>query len=245
MMMNKMSDNRSILPMSLFGYVMAALLWISIGIVMRAAVIDGVVEPLALPDDAASTFLSIFANPLLAGVVSPAYSPQSCRPRTRFSTSEPPPSSTTSQSTARTQRRQRVILGTGRHGSACHRRSRLRALFPLRRCHTGGLARRIRLGHVCSLNISGRGSRTELAGRDSCRRSNGNQRRPSHKFCCSAIQHRAALRHQWTTGGIRYLNDSVHRRLADHQTAGARAGYRRRPAYMSKAANAGQQRLLS
>ena len=48
---------------------MAALLWISIGIVMRAAVIDGVVPPLALPDDAASVFLSVFANPLLAGVV--------------------------------------------------------------------------------------------------------------------------------------------------------------------------------
>ena len=70
MMMNKnMSDNRTILPMSLFGYVMAALLWISIGIVMRAAVIDGVVPPLALPDDAASVFLAVFANPLLAGVV--------------------------------------------------------------------------------------------------------------------------------------------------------------------------------
>lgn len=70
MMMNRnMADNRRILPMSLFGYVMAALLWISIGIVMRAAVIDGVVPPLALPDDAASTFLSVFANPLLAGVV--------------------------------------------------------------------------------------------------------------------------------------------------------------------------------
>ena len=70
MMMNKnISDNRSILPMSLFGYVMAALLWISIGIVMRAAVIDGVVDPLALPDDAASVFLSVFANPLLAGIV--------------------------------------------------------------------------------------------------------------------------------------------------------------------------------
>jgi Na+/proline symporter len=94
MMMNKkMSDNRSILPMSLFGYVMAALLWISIGIVMRAAVIDGVVEPLALPDDAASTFLSIRCSRALS---SPAYSPQSCRPRTRFSTSEPPPSSMTS-----------------------------------------------------------------------------------------------------------------------------------------------------
>ncbi len=70
MMMNKnMSDNRSIFPMSLFGYVMAALLWISIGIVMRAAVIDGVIEPLSLPDDAASVFLSVFASPLLAGVV--------------------------------------------------------------------------------------------------------------------------------------------------------------------------------
>lgn len=70
MMMNRnISDNRTILPMSLFGYVMAALLWISIGIVMRAAVIDGVVPPLALPDDAASVFLSIFTNPLLAGVV--------------------------------------------------------------------------------------------------------------------------------------------------------------------------------
>lgn len=70
MMMNKnMADNRSILPMSLFGYVMAALLWISIGIVMRAAVIDGVIPPLALPDDAASVFLSVFANPLLAGIV--------------------------------------------------------------------------------------------------------------------------------------------------------------------------------
>ena len=70
MMMNKdMADNRSILPMSLFGYVMAALLWISIGVVMRAAVIDGVIDPLALPDDAASVFLSGFANPLLAGIV--------------------------------------------------------------------------------------------------------------------------------------------------------------------------------
>lgn len=70
MMMNKdIKDNRSIFPMSLFGYVMAALLWISIGIVMRAAVVDGVIPPLALPDDAASVFLSVFANPLLAGVV--------------------------------------------------------------------------------------------------------------------------------------------------------------------------------
>lgn len=70
MMMNKnIEDNRTILPMSLFGYVLAALLWVSIGVVMRAAVIGGVTEPLALPDDAASVFLSLFTNPFLAGIV--------------------------------------------------------------------------------------------------------------------------------------------------------------------------------
>jgi Na+/proline symporter len=70
MMMNRnISDNRSILPMSLFGYIMAALLWISIGVVIRAAVIDGAIDPLSTPDDAASIFLSVFANPLLAGIV--------------------------------------------------------------------------------------------------------------------------------------------------------------------------------
>lgn len=70
MMMNKnVADNRSILPMSLLGYVMAALLWVSIGVVMRAAVLAGVSEPLNLPDDAASVFLSSFTNPLLAGIV--------------------------------------------------------------------------------------------------------------------------------------------------------------------------------
>ena len=70
MMMNKkISDNRIILPMYMFGYIMAALLWVYIGTIMRAAVIDGVIEPLTLPDDAASMFLSFFTNPLLAGIV--------------------------------------------------------------------------------------------------------------------------------------------------------------------------------
>ena len=36
---------------------------------MRSAVNDVTIQPLALPDDAASTFLSVFANPVLAGVV--------------------------------------------------------------------------------------------------------------------------------------------------------------------------------
>lgn len=70
MMMNKnIADNRSILPMSLIGYVLAALLWIAIGVVMRAAVIDGVIEPLALPDHAASVFLATFTHPPVAGIV--------------------------------------------------------------------------------------------------------------------------------------------------------------------------------
>jgi len=70
MMMNKnVSDNRVILPLSVLGYVMAALLWISVGIVIRALVIDGQIMPLDTPDNAAPFFLSQFAHPILAGVV--------------------------------------------------------------------------------------------------------------------------------------------------------------------------------
>ncbi len=70
MMMNRnIGDNRSILPLSVFGYLMAALLWISIGIIMRAVVIDGQMEALPTADQAAPMFLSVFASPILAGVV--------------------------------------------------------------------------------------------------------------------------------------------------------------------------------
>jgi SSS family transporter len=70
MMMNrKISDNRLIFPMSMIGYVLAALLWFSVGISMRAAVVGGELMPLEASDAAAPVFLAIFANPLLAGVV--------------------------------------------------------------------------------------------------------------------------------------------------------------------------------
>ena len=52
-----------------FGYALAALLWFSIGIVMRASALDGGIAPLSAPDEAAPVFLAIFAHPLLAGIV--------------------------------------------------------------------------------------------------------------------------------------------------------------------------------
>ncbi|NWG47282.1 MAG: sodium/proline symporter [Alphaproteobacteria bacterium] len=70
MMMNRrLTDNRVILPLAIGGYAMAALLWVSVGVVMRAAVVGGVEAPLGAPDDAAPAFLNLFAHPLLAGVV--------------------------------------------------------------------------------------------------------------------------------------------------------------------------------
>ena len=74
MMMNKkLSDNRIILPVTLAGYTVAAMLWISVGVVMRAVVlgdVPGVSMPaLGAADEAAPMFLSTFAHPLLAGVV--------------------------------------------------------------------------------------------------------------------------------------------------------------------------------
>ncbi len=70
MMMNRsINDNRSILPISIIGYVMAALLWISFGVVMRALVVNGDLPPLDQVDQAAPTFLQVYASPILAGVV--------------------------------------------------------------------------------------------------------------------------------------------------------------------------------
>ncbi|MCH7822804.1 MAG: sodium/proline symporter [Proteobacteria bacterium] len=70
MMMNKnISDNRTILPLSVLGYVMAALLWVSVGLIMRSVVVAGMEDPLTAPDQAAAAFLTVFAHPLLAGVV--------------------------------------------------------------------------------------------------------------------------------------------------------------------------------
>ncbi|MEL6254732.1 MAG: hypothetical protein AAFR87_22160 [Bacteroidota bacterium] len=70
MMMNKkISDARFILPVSAFGYMFSALLWISIGLAMRAVVLDGSHPELGNADEAASQFLQHYASPILAGVV--------------------------------------------------------------------------------------------------------------------------------------------------------------------------------
>ncbi len=70
MMMNKkISDAKKILPVSIFGYVFSALLWIGIGLAMRALVLNGLHPALESPDQAASQFLQHYAHPLLAGIV--------------------------------------------------------------------------------------------------------------------------------------------------------------------------------
>lgn len=70
MMMNRtIQDTRVILPLSMLGYAVAVLLWVSVGLVMRAVVVGDVMDPLGAPDQAAPTFLSTYAHPLLAGIV--------------------------------------------------------------------------------------------------------------------------------------------------------------------------------
>jgi SSS family transporter len=70
MMMNRsLADNRVILPVTVLGYVVAAMLWVSVGVIMRALVLGDVALPLAGADDAAPAFLSTYAHPLLAGIV--------------------------------------------------------------------------------------------------------------------------------------------------------------------------------
>ena len=69
MMVRRIEDARNILPVALLGYVFSALLWISIGLAMRALVLQGAHPELEGADSAAAEFLQFYAHPLLAGVV--------------------------------------------------------------------------------------------------------------------------------------------------------------------------------
>lgn len=69
MMVKDPSSAKRILPLSLLGYTLSALLWISVGLAMRALVLQGAHPELASADAAAPAFLRHYAHPLLAGVV--------------------------------------------------------------------------------------------------------------------------------------------------------------------------------
>ena len=69
MMVRRISDAKRILPLSLAGYTVSALLWIGVGLAMRALVLQGAHPELESPDAAAPAFLRHYAHPLLAGVV--------------------------------------------------------------------------------------------------------------------------------------------------------------------------------
>ncbi|MEM7019506.1 MAG: sodium/proline symporter [Pseudomonadota bacterium] len=69
MMTRNLADNRYIMPASIIGYALAALLWLSLGLAMKALVIDGGHDALGSPDMAAAEFLQYYAHPILAGIV--------------------------------------------------------------------------------------------------------------------------------------------------------------------------------
>jgi SSS family transporter len=69
MMVREVRDARRVLPLTLVGYTLSALLWISVGLAMRALVLQGAHPELGTPDAAAPTFLRHYAHPVLAGVV--------------------------------------------------------------------------------------------------------------------------------------------------------------------------------
>ncbi len=69
MMTQKPEDSRHLLPLSLGGFILSAILWVSIGITMRAMVVGDFHLPLTDADQASSAFLTQYAHPMLAGVV--------------------------------------------------------------------------------------------------------------------------------------------------------------------------------
>lgn len=69
MMSRKVEDARYTLPVTVFGFATTALLWLGIGLAMRALVLQGKHPSLEQADGAAAAFLQSYAHPLLAGVV--------------------------------------------------------------------------------------------------------------------------------------------------------------------------------
>lgn len=69
MMNRRLSDVRHIFPLALSGYCLSALLWLSVGLVMRTLVLQGAHPELTTADAAAPQFLQTYAHPGLAGIV--------------------------------------------------------------------------------------------------------------------------------------------------------------------------------
>lgn len=69
MMTKRIRDFKQIIIVSSIAGTLAALLWISIGLAMRALVVGGVHPELGQPDDAAYAFLQAYVSPILAGIV--------------------------------------------------------------------------------------------------------------------------------------------------------------------------------
>jgi len=69
MMLKDVRNNKHIVLISLGAFMLTALLWIGIGLAMRALVVQGAHPPLANADAAAPQFLQRYTHPLLAGVV--------------------------------------------------------------------------------------------------------------------------------------------------------------------------------
>ncbi len=69
LMLRSSQSLKSVLPMTTLAYTLSALLWIGIGLAVRAAVLEGRIPALRAADDAAATFLTAFAPPTLAALV--------------------------------------------------------------------------------------------------------------------------------------------------------------------------------
>jgi len=70
MMMSKsVGEARNMLPIAVFGYAFSAMLWLAIGVAMRALVVQGGHPELAGGDLAAPEFLHNYVHPVLAGLV--------------------------------------------------------------------------------------------------------------------------------------------------------------------------------
>ena len=184
MMNRRIEDARRSLPVSAVGYAICSLLWLSIGLAMRALVIQGGHPELANPDEAAPQFLQFHAGPVLAGIVFAGLFAAIMSTADSFlNLGAAAVVHDIPAGALRPVAGQRAVLGARGHGGAG---GRLGPLRPLLAAGPSGPARGLRVGHVRGRPRARGGHRVQLEAGHRRRRQRGRSRRASSSTSASS-----------------------------------------------------------
>ena len=224
MMNRRVEDARRTLPVSAAGYVLCSLLWLGIGLSMRALVVQGGHPELANPDEAAPQFLQFHAGPLLAGIVFAGLFAAIMSTADSFlnlgaaAVVHDIPRALTGRSLSN-----ELFWRARGDGRAGGRIGCLRALVA---AGSRGVARRLRMGDVRRRPGAGGRHRVQLETRHGGGRQRGHREQSPGELRDRVVRGGAPLRHQRRIRRAAAVDDAVLRHLAGVAAAADRPRHR-------------------